>query len=57
MMHLLFSIVKNKNDSAKNLTHDFSLISKWAFKWKRFFNQDPTAKGVIFSRKKMALFI
>ena len=57
MMHLFFSIVKNKNDSAKNLTHDFSLISKWAFKWKRFFKKDPTAKEVIFSRKKMALLI
>ena len=24
----IFSIVKNKNDNAKNLTHDLSLISK-----------------------------
>ena len=27
----IFSIVKNKNESAKDLTHDLSLISKWAF--------------------------
>ena len=28
----IFSTVKNKNGSAKDLTHDLSLISKWAFK-------------------------
>ena len=27
----IFSIIKNKNDSAKDLTHDLSLMSKWAF--------------------------
>ena len=27
----IFSIIKNKNNSAKDLTHDLSLISKWAF--------------------------
>ena len=29
----IFSIAKNKNDSARDLTHDLSLISKWASKW------------------------
>ena len=50
----IFSIAKNKNDSAKDLTHDLSLISKWAFKWRMFFNPDSTkpAQEVIFSRKK-----
>ena len=38
----IFSIAKNKNDSIKELTHDFSLISKWAFTWKMVFNPDPT---------------
>ena len=49
----IFSIVKNKNDSVKDLTHHLSLISKWAFKWKMLFNPDPTkhAQEVI-SRKK-----
>ena len=50
----IFSIVKNKNNSAKDLTYDHSLISKWAFKWKMLFNSDPTklTQKVIFSRKK-----
>ena len=50
----IFSIVKNKNDSAKDLTHDLSLISKLALKWKILFNSDPTkpAQEVIFSREK-----
>ena len=26
----IFSIIKNKNNSAKDLTHDLSLIWKWA---------------------------
>ena len=39
---------------AKDLTHDLSLISKWAFKWKMLFNPEPTkpTQEVIFSRKK-----
>ena len=49
----IFSIAKNKIDSANNLTHDL-LISKWAFKWKMPFHPDPTkpAQQVILSRKK-----
>ena len=49
-----FSIVKNKNDSAKDLIHDLSLISKLAYKWKMLFTPDATklAQEVIFSRKK-----
>ena len=34
----IFGIVKNKNDSAKDFTHDLSVISKSAFKWKKLFN-------------------
>ena len=37
-----FSTVKNKNDSAKYLTHDLSLTIKWAFQWKMLFDPDPT---------------
>ena len=46
----VFSVVKNKNYSANDLTHDLSLISKWAFKWKMLFNPDPAkpAREVIF---------
>ena len=35
----IFSIAKNKNDSARDLTHDLSLISKWASKWEYFLTQ------------------
>ena len=55
----IFNIVRNRNGSVKNLTHDLSLISKWAFKWKMLFNPHPTksAKEVIFSIKKDGLLI
>ena len=46
---VIFSIVKNKNDRAKDLTHDLSLISKWVFKWKMLFKP---AQEVMFSRRK-----
>ena len=47
---MYLSIVKNKNGSAKDLTHDLSLITKWVFK-KMLFNPDPTksALEVIYS--------
>ena len=46
----VFSVVKNKNYSTDDLTHDLSLISKWVFKWKMLFNPEPTkpAREVIF---------
>ena len=34
----LFTIVKDKNESANALNNDLSLISKWAFNWKMRFN-------------------
>ena len=37
-----FCNVKDKNDNVKDLTHDLSLISKWAFRLKKLFNPDPT---------------
>ena len=50
----LFTIVKNKNESANALNNDLSLISKWAFNWKMLFNPDPLkpAQEILFSRKK-----
>ena len=50
----LFTIVKDKNESANTLNNDLLLISKWAYNWKMFFNPDPRkpAQEVLFSRKK-----
>ena len=52
----LFTIVKDKSESANILNNDLSEISKWAYNWKMLFNPDPSkpAQGsiVVFSRKK-----
>ena len=50
----LFTIVKDKNESANILNNDLFLISRWAYNWKMLFNPDPSkpAQEVIFSRKK-----
>ena len=50
----LFTIVKDKNESASILNNDLLLISKWAYNCKMLFNPDPTkpAEEVIFSKKK-----
>ena len=50
----LFTIVKDKSESANILKNDLSEISKWAYNWKMFFNPDPSkpAQEVVFSRKK-----
>ena len=50
----LFTIVKDKQESADILSNDLLTISKWAFNWKMLFNPDPKkpAQEVIFSRKK-----
>ena len=50
----LFTIVKDKQESADVLNNDLSLISKWAFNWKMLFNPDTDkpAQEVLFSRKK-----
>ena len=37
----LFTIVKDKNESANILNDDLQLISNWAYKWKMLFNSDP----------------
>ena len=52
----LFSIVRNKNESANIFNKDLLSISKWAHNWKMLFNSDPSkpAQKVLFSRKKKA---
>ena len=49
----LFSVVHDKNTSAKELNNDLRKISNWAYQWKMSFNPDPLkqAQEVIFSCK------
>ena len=49
----LKSNVKNREESASDLTNDLDMISKWAYNWKMSFNPDPgkPAQEVLFSRK------
>ena len=49
----LFTIVKDKTESANILNDDLQLISNWTYKWKMLFSQDPKkpAHKVLFSRK------
>ena len=50
----LYTIVKDKNESANILNNDLQLISKWGYQWKMLCNPDPKkpAQEVLFSRKK-----
>ena len=50
----LFTIIKVINERANALNNDLSLISKWAFNWKMFFNPDPSkpVQELLFSTKK-----
>ena len=52
----LFTIVKDKYESANVLNNDLSLISRWAHNGKMLFNPDPNKppQEVIFSRKKQS---
>ena len=34
----LFSVLKNKEESASDLTNDLEMIYKWAYNWKMSFN-------------------
>ena len=49
----LFSVVKNKEESASDLTNDLDMISKWAYNRKMSFNPDAKkpAQEVLFTRK------
>ena len=46
----LFSVFRNKNNSASQLNNDLDKISDWAYTWKMSFNPDPSkqAQEVIF---------
>ena len=48
-----FSVVKNKEEGASDLTNELDAIYKWAYNWKMSFNLDPKnpAQEVLFSRK------
>ena len=50
----LFTIDKDKNESANILNDDLQLISNWAYKWKMLFNPDPKKpcpRSIIFKKK------
>ena len=49
----LFSVGKNKEESASDITNDLDTISIWAYNWKMSFNPDPKkrAQEVLLSRK------
>ena len=49
----LFTIVKDKNESANILNNDLLLISRWVYNWKMLFNSHPSkpAEEVLISRK------
>ena len=40
----LFTMVKDKQESVDVLSHDLSLISKWAFNWKMLINPHSNKK-------------
>ena len=50
----LFTVVKDKNESANILNNDLQSISTWAYNWKMLFNPDSSkpTQEVLFSRKK-----
>ena len=50
----LFTIIKDKQESADVLNNDLSLMPKWAFNWKMLINPDTNkpAQELLFSRKK-----
>ena len=49
----LFSVIFDKDLSAKNLNDDLNRINNWAFQWKMSFNPDPNkqAQEVFFLAK------
>ena len=51
---MLYSVVKDPDQTAADLNHDLGVINQWAHQWKLEFNPDPSkqAKEVLFSCKK-----
>ena len=50
----LFTIVKDKNESANILNNDLFLISRWAYNWKMLFNPDTSPRSNIFKEKAIS---
>ena len=50
----LFTVVKDKNESANNLNNDLLLISQWTFNWKMLFTPGPSkpAQEVFFQERR-----
>ena len=50
----LFTLVKDKNESANIFSNGLQSISSWAYNWKMLLNSDSSklAQEVLFSRKK-----
>ena len=55
----LFTVVKDKNESANILNNDFQSISTWAYNWKMLFNPDSSkpAQEVLFQERRKFKFI
>ena len=55
----LFTIVKDKNESANTLSNDLMLISKWAYNWKMILTQIPVnlPRSIIFKEKNKSKFL
>ena len=50
----LFTVVKDKNESANIINNDLFLISKWTYNWNWFLNQilKTSPRGYIFKKKQ-----
>ena len=50
----LFTIIKDKSESANVVNNDLLIISRWVYNWKMLFNPDPSkpAQELTFSKKK-----
>ena len=42
---MLYSIIKNPEESAADLNHDLEIISQWAHQWKMEFNPNPSKQA------------
>ena len=48
---MLFTIVMDPKESARDLNHDLAIINQWAYQWKMAFNPDRNkqATELVFS--------
>ena len=49
----LFTIVKDKNESANIINNDLSQISKWAYNWKMLFNPDLNQSAQYYTKNEV----